>query len=56
MYERSPLFYCFTSINIDDKIENVHDKVEILQTLLKQPGIDINHKDAFKKTALHYAC
>lgn len=24
--------------------------------LLKQPGIDLNHKDAYRKTALHYAC
>ena len=55
-YDRTPLFYCFTKIDGDDDDESTHDKVEILQALLNQPDININHKDVFQRTALHYAC
>lgn len=55
---RTPLFYCFTSINDreDNGEESSSDKVEILQALLSHKDIDLNRKDQYGRTAIHYAC
>lgn len=57
-YNRTPLFYCFTRIDIDQKDSALppSDKMEILQALINHRDININHVDVYHRTALHYAC
>lgn len=57
-YSRTPLFYCFTSINKKNtEVEDSpNDKVEILQVLLSHKDINLNHRDEEGRAAIHYAC
>ena len=52
-FERSPLFYCFCSL---EEEENALEKMEMLQLLIRHRDVNLNLVDVYGRTILHYAC
>jgi len=55
-YQKTPLHLAFVSIIESNNATATNEQIEIIQFLVTQPNININHKDEHQETPMHLAC